>query len=121
MLASQKKKGEKQRIDELITEHGGEKFLAAQLLYWQYQDPEKFNKTIFRWTEFLDGFQGWLAKIKPTLLTELADERWKQENPEEWQRRIDASIQRQTEESIRLRDDRPKLNEVSIEDLMGSV
>jgi len=101
MLASQLKHGEKEQIIALIANHGWEKFIAAQLLYWREQDPTHFGRTVFRWTALLNSFDGFLAKVTPELLSELSEERWRKENPEEYKRRLDSSIARQISENQR--------------------
>jgi hypothetical protein len=114
---NQWKKGEKPRADALISEYGFERFLAAEKLYWQTQDPN--SRTIFRWTAFLDGFQGWLAKITPAMLEAMANERWRKENPEDYKRRQDESVERQTRENMERKTTTPPVNETSIEDELG--
>jgi hypothetical protein len=119
MLTSQWKHGEKEAIEKIISEHGGEMFLAVELLYWREQDPDQFAKTLFKWTALINGFDGLVHKVTPEFLEELASTRWKAEHPEEWQRRHDASIARQTAEIVKRRNAEPQRNEVSPEDFFG--
>jgi DNA-binding MarR family transcriptional regulator len=116
MLTSQWKHGEKEAVERLITTHGGEVFLAVELLYWREQDPEQFAKTLYRWTGLINSFEGLVHKVKPEFLEELAYARWKEENPQEYQRRLDASVARQTAELVRIRDSGTRENEASPED-----
>ncbi len=102
MLTSQWKRGEKEQVDALVAQHGWEKFVAAQRLYWREQDPTQFSKTIFRWTALLNAFDGFLGKVTPEFLSELSSKRWEKENPDEHKRRQNASIARQTAELKRL-------------------
>jgi hypothetical protein len=119
MLVSQWKRGEKEAIEKIISEHGGEVFLAVELLYWREQDPEQFAKTLYKWSAFINGFDGLIHKVTPEFLEELAHQRWKAEHPEEWLRLQAASIARQTAEIVKRRDAEPKRTEESIEDFFG--
>jgi hypothetical protein len=121
MLTSQWKRGEREAIDKIISDHGGEMFLAVELLYWEEQDTDQFAKTLYKWTALIIGFDGLVHKVKPEFLEELAAARWKAENPEQWQRQMDASIARQTAEIVKRRDAEPPRNEASIEDFFGAV
>ena len=121
MLTSQWKHGEKEAIEKIISAHGGEMFLAVELLYWREQDPAAFAKTLYKWTALINGFDGLIHKVKPEFLEELAAARWKAEHPEEWQQRQDASIARQTAELKKLWDTGPRENEASIEDFFGEI
>jgi uncharacterized protein YdaU (DUF1376 family) len=117
-----KKSGEKEQIDDLIATHGGLKFLAATHEYWSKQNPERFSRTIYRWTALLENFTGWLQQITPGILQHLEDDIWCKENPEESKRIQEASIERQTQESIARRD-RPcpsAIAEVDAIDIFGS-
>jgi hypothetical protein len=99
MLASQmdRRTDEKGQIEKRIAEHGWEKFVAAQHLYWQEQDPQFFSRTVFKWTAFLNGFSAWLSRVTPELLNILAHERWisTPEGAAEYERQINASISAQ--------------------------
>jgi len=55
----------KDKSKKRIAEHGWEKFVAAQHLYWQEQDPQFFSRTVFKWTAFLNGFSAWLSRVTP--------------------------------------------------------
>jgi len=116
MLTSQWKKDEKKTVEKLNTEHGWEKFVAVVHLYWKQQDPQAFERTLFKWTALIENFDGLLHNVTPDLLKELAYERWRKENPEEYQRQCDASVARQIAERQKEWDYAPKRNEVSIED-----
>jgi hypothetical protein len=118
MLASQWKRGEKEQVDVLIAKHGGEKFIATQLLYWREQDPTQFARTLFRWTALLNSFDGFLGKVTSELLSELSWERWKKESPEEYKRQQDASIARQTAE-LTARWQVPPRNELTPEEFLA--
>ena len=119
MLSSQWKKGEREQAESLIREHGWERFLAATILYWREQDPETFGKTLFRWSSLLDSFSGFLLKVKQPFLDELSFERWRKDHPQEYQRNLAASEERQTREIIARRDARPQVSEVSMEDFLA--
>lgn len=98
MLGSQWKKGEKEQVEKLIAEHGWEKFVAAQHLYWQnVGDPAAFDRTLYKWTGLLNSFAGWLPKLTPKLLNKLAYERWvaTPEGAAEEQRRIEQQLKQQ--------------------------
>jgi hypothetical protein len=120
MLTSQWKRGEKEAIEKIISEHGGEMFLAVELLYWREQNPDQFAKTLYKWTALIIGFDGLIHKVTPEFLEELAHERWKAEHPGEWQRQLDASIARQTAEIVKRRESAPQRSEASIEDFLGT-
>jgi len=116
MKAAQKRKGERAQIDALISEHGGAKFLAALKRYWELQDPS--SKLNCKWTAFLENVEGWLVKVTPEELQEQARARFRKEHPEEYQKQIDESIERQTQEIIAQRDARRRASEMSIEDFL---
>jgi hypothetical protein len=103
MLGSQWKHGEKEQVQQLITEHGWETFLAVEKMYWQEQDPTAFARTIFKWTGLLTSFPGWLRKVTPEMLAELSEERWRATpaGAAEYQRMIDAAIAKDIEEHRR--------------------
>jgi hypothetical protein len=103
MLTSQWKRGEKEQAEALIREHGWKKFYAVQRLYWEAQDPEQFSKTLFRWTGLLNSFAGLLQKVTPELLAYQDMDRFRKEHPEEWARIQDESMDRQTEELVRIK------------------
>ena len=103
MLTSQWKRGEMDKAEALIREHGWKKFYAVQRLYWQEQDPEQFSKTLFRWTGLLNSFSGLLGKVTAEMLQEQDTDRFRKEHPEEWQRIQDESMERQARELVRIR------------------
>lgn len=112
MKAAQKRNGEKAQIDALISEHGGAKFLAALKHHWVMQDPD--SKLSCKWTAFLENFDGWLATVTPDQLQEQAQERWRKDHPEEWERIQQASMDKQTQELIARRFS-PPISEVTAE------
>jgi Fe2+ or Zn2+ uptake regulation protein len=98
MMAAQKKRGEREQIDALISQHGGAKFLAALSHHWELQDPE--SKLACKWTAFLENFDGWLDKVSAEELEEQRERRWRKEHPKEWRRFNEESIKRQTKEIV---------------------
>jgi hypothetical protein len=102
MRSAVKKRGEKQQIDELISEHGGAKFLAALHRYWLKLDPA--SKLDCKWTAFLESFDGWLSDVTEAELTYQAQERWRRENSEEWERIQTESSDDQMRASVIRRD-----------------
>jgi hypothetical protein len=123
MLTSQWKHGEMDKAEALIREHGWKKFYAAQRLYWEAQDPEQFSKTLFRWTGLLNSFAGLLQKVTPELLAHQDMDRFRKEHPEEWERIQQESMDRQTEELVRIKftNNTPKepIAECALEDIFG--
>ena len=94
MVASQWKKSELEEFKKLASEHGWEKVVAATTLYWREQDPDSFNRTLFKWSAFIAAFPAWLKKVTPEMLKQMAWERWRSttEGAAEYERQIQASI-----------------------------
>jgi hypothetical protein len=125
MLTSQWKNGEQEQVDELIRTHGWKKFYAVQYLYWQEQNPVMFSNTHFRWTALIKGFSGLLGKVTTEMLQEQDTDRFRKEHPEEWERIQQESMDRQTEELVRIKftNNTPKkpIAEISMEDFLNQV
>jgi len=122
MLAPALRKSEKEQVQKLIAEHGCDKLTLAIQHYVKAQpDLSYFERTRLKWQNFIEAASVWLQQITPAEIEAFQHEQWLKvpANKEADERRIQQSIDAQTEEITKRLSYTPAVSEVSLEDFMA--